>query len=74
MGPQFRITKDRGRVLENPWAPALVATYHPSAVLRADTPEGRDETYKALTDDLKVAAGHRTADTSAAAPRRRSKT
>jgi len=73
MGPQFRITKDRGRVLENPWAPALVATYHPSAVLRADTPEARDETYNALTDDLKVAARHRPDETPPAGRRRRPK-
>ena len=57
MGPQFRITKSRGQVLESAWAPALVATFHPSAVLRAETPEARDETYQSLTSDLAVAAG-----------------
>jgi uracil-DNA glycosylase len=56
MGPQFRVTKSRGQVLHSPWAPALVATFHPSAVLRADTPEARDEVFRSLTSDLTVAA------------------
>ena len=55
MGPQFRITKSRGEVLDSPWAPALIATYHPSAVLRADTPESSDEVYRSLTNDLALA-------------------
>ena len=32
LGPQFRVLKGRGRVLRTNWAPALVATIHPSAV------------------------------------------
>jgi uracil-DNA glycosylase family protein len=56
MGPQFRITKSRGQVLQSPWAPAVVATFHPSAVLRADTPEERDEIFQSLTSDLAAAA------------------
>jgi DNA polymerase len=56
MGPQFRITRDRGRVLSNPWAAALIATYHPSAVLRADNPAHADDVYRALVQDLRLAA------------------
>jgi len=64
LGPSFRVTRSRGEVL--PWPdsaqrpqdfpehPAkLVATIHPSAVLRADD---RDAAYEGLVADLKVAA------------------
>jgi uracil-DNA glycosylase family protein len=56
MGPQFRITQSRGQLLESPWAPALVATYHPSAVLRVDDPAQANQVYAALRDDLALAA------------------
>ena len=55
MGPQFRVTRDRGRVLSSPWSPSLIATFHPSAVLRADDPAHADEVYRALVDDLRLA-------------------
>jgi DNA polymerase len=55
MGPQFRIGRDRGRVLSSPWAPSLIATYHPSAVLRAGDPGHADEVYRALVEDLRLA-------------------
>jgi DNA polymerase len=35
MGPKFRLTKVRGELLQCDWAPWLMATYHPSAILRA---------------------------------------
>jgi probable DNA metabolism protein len=35
MGRTFKITQSRGKVLDGaPWAPKLIATYHPSALLR----------------------------------------
>ena len=34
-GPQFRIQRDRGKPTRTPWAPWWMATYHPSALLRA---------------------------------------
>ena len=63
LGPDFRITRSRGQVF--PWPASaeipeefpnhdgafLVATTHPSAVLRADD---RDTAYAALVDDLRV--------------------
>jgi DNA polymerase len=55
MGPQFRIGRDRGRVLANPWCPALIATYHPSAVLRAEDPAHAAEVFRAIVDDLALA-------------------
>lgn len=55
IGPSFRVTQHRGRVWETPWAHAFVATFHPSALLRAPR-ERRDEMYADLVADLKTAA------------------
>lgn len=57
-GSSFRITKERGKLLELPEEfdarrPAVVATVHPSSVLRA---RDRDEAFTAFADDLRVAA------------------
>jgi DNA polymerase len=58
MGPQFRITRDRGNVFtEQSWAPALIATHHPSAILRMPDAESRRQAYQAFVDDLKIVAG-----------------
>lgn len=85
LGPSFRVTKDRGKVLELPQGTvgggrgggtggaagggagggtpgggdggtgtAVVATLHPSAVLRADD---REEVFAGLVADLRVVAG-----------------
>jgi len=61
-GPSFRVTRQRGMLI--PWpghededaarqARYVVATVHPSAVLRADD---RDAAHKGLVSDLRVAA------------------
>jgi DNA polymerase len=66
LGPAFRVTASRGTPL--PWTEVayrdltdvpttleqVVATIHPSAVLRSDD---RDGAYAGLVDDLRVAAG-----------------
>ncbi len=57
IGPDFRITRDRGRFIESPWAPRLLATYHPSAVLRAENAAGGERLYGLLVTDLRLAAG-----------------
>ena len=63
LGKAFRITKQRGQLLSSEWAPQVLATYHPSAVLRAPDKERRDEMRREFVDDLKIAArqleGHR---------------
>jgi DNA polymerase len=56
-GPDFRLTKHRGtwQTLGEPLGGATVlATVHPSAVLRAG--EARDEVYASLVDDLSLVA------------------
>ena len=56
LGRQFRVTKQRGELVESPLAPNVIATIHPSAVLRADE-AFRDAEYAGLVEDLrKVAA------------------
>ena len=54
MGPQFRITAQRGKFFPHRWAKELVATVHPSAVLRM--PERYDEEYELFLKDLRVIA------------------
>lgn len=55
LGPKFRITQHRGRLLESPWAPFLMATHHPSAILRAPDKEARDRMRAELLADLQRA-------------------
>jgi uracil-DNA glycosylase len=50
LGPQFRVTKQRGEWFELPSGVAVTATIHPSAVLRAE--ERRAEEYAGLVRDL----------------------
>jgi DNA polymerase len=54
-GPQFRVTKQRGEVLQSPFARRTVATVHPSALLRAPDEETRHREYALFVDDLRVA-------------------
>ncbi|MBY0395941.1 MAG: UdgX family uracil-DNA binding protein [Thermoleophilia bacterium] len=59
LGPGFRITKDRGTPLRNTrWAPTLIATFHPSAILRTPDPDSKTRLYDALVADLASAASH----------------
>ena len=53
LGRDFRITRSRGVPLDSDLAGLVLATIHPSAVLRADD---RDEMYAGLVQDLRVAA------------------
>ncbi len=51
LGPRFRVTEQRGKVVRSEWAEAVVATVHPSAVLRAP-PEAREEARREFFADL----------------------
>jgi len=55
MGRDFRITSDRGKFYPNRWAKELVATIHPSAILRAP-PERSEAEYGHFVDDLRLIA------------------
>jgi DNA polymerase len=55
MGRDFRITTERARFFPHRWARELVATIHPSAILRAPS-ERYDEEYDLLVRDLALIA------------------
>jgi uracil-DNA glycosylase len=56
LGPAFRITRDHGRFFPNEWAPWLMATLHPSAILRMPDREKREAARAELVDDLRKVA------------------
>jgi uracil-DNA glycosylase len=56
LGKSFRVSQERGKPLDSELADLVVATIHPSAVLRA---ENREEMFAELVDDLRVVAGAR---------------
>ena len=56
LGPQFKLMQQRGQVLSSALAHRVLATIHPSAVLRAPDSEGRRIAFESLVADLKVAA------------------
>jgi uracil-DNA glycosylase len=54
LGKDFKITKERGRLIERTsYAAVVMATYHPSAILRMPDREKREEAKLAFWDDLK---------------------
>jgi DNA polymerase len=53
LGPSFRVSRQRGEVIEVEFASAAVATVHPSAVLRASD-EDRKQAFGELVADLRV--------------------
>ena len=55
-GPQFRVTKQRGQFLESTLAPYVMATVHPSSILRAPDEETRRLEQRRFVDDLKKLA------------------
>ena len=55
LGKSFRVTRERGRPVDSELAPSVLATIHPSAILRADA-DTRVRERAAFVDDLKVAA------------------
>ena len=56
LGRQFRVTKDRGRPVDSDLAPYVLATVHPSSILRQRTEEERDAAMADFVADLTVVA------------------
>jgi uracil-DNA glycosylase family protein len=56
MGSQFRVTKERGRWVQSDIAPLVMATVHPSSILRAPDDDSRHEEMRKFVDDLKKIA------------------
>jgi DNA polymerase len=58
LGPEFRVTKSHGKVTTaelGGWSGTVVATVHPSSILRTPDGEARDEAFSGLVADLEVA-------------------
>lgn len=55
LGPDFRVSRDRGRFVASPLAPHVLATVHPSSILRSHDAQ-RQVAMQDLIDDLAVAA------------------
>ena len=58
LGRQFKVTRSRGTLVPSPLAPAVLATVHPSSILRAPDEETRHAEFERFVADLKVAAKH----------------
>ena len=56
LGSQFRVTRERGRFVESPLAERVIATVHPSSILRAPDAEARTAAMAHFVADLAVVA------------------
>jgi len=56
LGAQFKVTKQRGQFIESNLAPYIMATVHPSSILRAPDDETRHLEKHQFIDDLKRVA------------------
>jgi uracil-DNA glycosylase len=55
-GSSFRVTRERGKLLSLPVAPRVLATVHPSSLLRTPDPDRRQSELTRFIADLKAAA------------------
>jgi DNA polymerase len=55
LGPRFKVTQERGKVISTGAIP-IVATVHPSSILRAPDSETRHAEMASFIDDLRVVA------------------
>jgi uracil-DNA glycosylase len=56
LGSSFRLMAERGHPLESDMAPVVLATIHPSAILRGRDDEARHDLRETFTADLRTAA------------------
>jgi DNA polymerase len=54
LGRDFRVSRQRGELVDSPLAPNTIATVHPSSILRA---EDRDVQFQEFVRDLEKVAG-----------------
>src|SRR6185503_3026773 len=55
LGPKVGVERDHGKVFTTEWAPWVMPTYHPSALLRAPD-EQREKVRATFVADLRIAA------------------
>jgi uracil-DNA glycosylase len=58
LGSKFKITQSHGKIQETEGFPPIIATLHPSAILRARSDEDRDRDTKIFLEDLQRAAAY----------------
>lgn len=56
LGESFRVTRMRGQFVPSPLAPRVMATVHPSSLLRAPDPEARRVERRRFVEDLRKVA------------------
>lgn len=56
LGKDFRVTQQRGKIVDCSLGPHALATVHPSSILRQRTSEDRHREMDRFTDDLSVVA------------------
>ena len=54
IGRDFRVSRQRGELVESPLARYLLATVHPSSILRQRDDASREAEYAAFVEDLRV--------------------
>ena len=69
LGPAFRVTRERGRVVASAEYGRVVATVHPSAIVRAPDEAARADERRRFVTDLKVVARAARARSGCRAPR-----
>ncbi len=56
LGADFRVSRDRGRFVQSPLAPYVLATVHPSSLLRVEDREAQQAAIREFVADLRKAA------------------
>ena len=56
LGSQFKVTRHRGAFVPSPLAPRVLATVHPSSILRAPDAAARHREMQRFVDDLRAVA------------------
>jgi DNA polymerase len=54
LGKEFRVSRERGKAIKSTLAALIVATVHPSSILRAPEDASREEQRKQFVNDLKA--------------------
>lgn len=58
LGPKFRVSRQRGQFIESTLAPYIMATVHPSSILRAPDDETRHSEKRRFIDDFEKGRAH----------------
>jgi uracil-DNA glycosylase family protein len=53
LGSAFRVTRQRGQIMDSTYGAPIMATVHPSSILRAPDDESRRSAFESFTSDLR---------------------